>query len=85
MTVVERRALVATLRRGDVVQISDEVGSAMRGVGVVETRGHGGVVKVRVRASLIPFYPTGLERLSPRLTSRGRLVIAGRAAETRRA
>lgn len=85
MTTVERRSLVAALRRGDVVEISDEVGKGVRGVGVVESRGHAGVVKVRLNASVIPFYPTGLERLSPRLASRGRRVIAGRAAEARRA
>lgn len=57
----ERRALVTSLRVGDTVSIGRDQNQVATCAGVVEVISHG-VVKVRVGAARIAFFPTGLER-----------------------
>lgn len=76
MTASARRAIASALRRGDRVEIAREQDGSVTALGVVD-KTVAGVIKVRVGASTITFYRTGLERLSPRRVSRGLRIIAG--------
>jgi hypothetical protein len=78
-TSAHRRAVVASLRVDDAVEIGRHQDNRPITTGVVAEVTRTRYVKVRVGASTITFYPTGLER-GGSSGGRGMRVILGRIA-----